>query len=39
MELQIHREEELKPLPDGSEVTFGSTFSDHMFNMDDDQDK
>ncbi len=39
MELKISRAEALKPLPDESELTFGTVFSDHMFNMDYDQNR
>ena len=38
MELKISRAKALKPLPDESDLTFGTVFSDHMFNMDYDQE-
>jgi branched-chain amino acid aminotransferase len=38
MELKIQKAEQLKPLPDESDLTFGTTFTDHMFNMDYDQE-
>jgi branched-chain amino acid aminotransferase len=34
MELKIKKAESLKPLPDASNLTFGTIFTDHMFNMD-----
>jgi len=36
MELTIKKAEALKPLPDDSDLTFGTVFTDHMFNMDYD---
>ncbi len=36
MELTIRKAGTLKPLPDDSDLTFGTIFSDHMFNMDYD---
>lgn len=34
MELKIKKAGKLKPLPDPSNLTFGTIFTDHMFNMD-----
>jgi branched-chain amino acid aminotransferase len=34
MQLTIKKATELKPHPDDSELTFGTLFTDHMFNMD-----
>jgi branched-chain amino acid aminotransferase len=34
MELKIKKADKLKPLPDASSLTFGTIFTDHMFNMD-----
>ena len=34
MELSITKADQLKPKPDESELTFGTIFTDHMFNMD-----
>jgi branched-chain amino acid aminotransferase len=34
MELKIKKADKLKPLPDASGLTFGTIFTDHMFNMD-----
>lgn len=39
MELTIKKAESLKPKPDDSELTFGTIFTDHMFNMDYHPDK
>ncbi|MDX9820004.1 MAG: branched-chain amino acid aminotransferase [Desulfococcus multivorans] len=36
MELIIKKAEALKPLPKDADLTFGTLFSDHMFNMDYD---
>src|SRR6056297_3476763 len=36
MTLSINTAEQLKDLPDESELSFGTLFSDHMFNMDYD---
>lgn len=36
MELTIKKAETLKPLPDEASLTFGTVFTDHMFNMDYD---
>lgn len=38
MELKIQKADALKPLPDESDLTFGTEFSDHLFNMDYDSD-
>ena len=38
MTLSIKTAEQLKDLPDESELNFGTLFSDHMFNMDYDPD-
>jgi len=34
MEISITKAEHLKPLPDESSLSFGTLFTDHMFNMD-----
>lgn len=34
MDISITKSEFLKALPDGNDLTFGTLFSDHMFNMD-----
>ncbi|OQX62621.1 MAG: branched chain amino acid aminotransferase [Desulfococcus sp. 4484_241] len=39
MELSITRAGELKPHPADSELSFGTIFTDHMFNMDYDPEK
>ena len=39
MEITIQKSDTLKSLPDDSDLTFGTIFTDHMFNMDYDQDK
>jgi branched-chain amino acid aminotransferase len=39
MEPTINTAEQLKEKPDDSELTFGTIFTDHMFNMDYDPDK
>jgi len=39
MELTIQTADTLKALPDDSDLTFGTIFTDHMFNMDYDQEK
>ena len=39
MELTITRAEQLKTPPDDSELSFGTIFTDHMFNMDYDSDR
>ncbi|MDO9264683.1 MAG: branched-chain amino acid aminotransferase [Desulfosalsimonadaceae bacterium] len=39
MDLTIRKADALKPLPDDSELTFGTVFSDHMFNMDYNPEK
>jgi branched-chain amino acid aminotransferase len=37
MEISITRNEKLKPKPDDASLGFGNLFTDHMFNMDFDQ--
>jgi branched-chain amino acid aminotransferase len=37
MEVTINRNAELKPKPDDAKLGFGTIFTDHMFNMDYDQ--
>ncbi len=37
MELSIQTTDALKPLPRDADLTFGTIFTDHMFNMDYDQ--
>jgi branched-chain amino acid aminotransferase len=39
MELTIQKADVLKPLPNDSELGFGTIFTDHMFNMDYSQEK
>ncbi len=39
MNISITRSAELKPLPDAHNLTFGTIFTDHMFNMDYDPEK
>jgi branched-chain amino acid aminotransferase len=39
MELTITRAEQLKPKPDDSKLSFGTEFTDHMFNMDYSSEK
>ncbi len=39
MELTIKKAGQLKPKPEDSELTFGTIFTDHMFNMDYHPDK
>lgn len=39
MTLSVHPTDQLKELPDESELTFGTVFSDHMFNMDYNPEK
>jgi len=39
MQLSITKAEKLKPRPNDSDLTFGTIFSDHMFNMDYHPDK
>jgi branched-chain amino acid aminotransferase len=39
MKLTITTTDQLKPLPDESELAFGTIFSDHMFNMDYNPEK
>lgn len=39
MTIPVSQATELKPLPDPSELTFGTLFTDHMFNMDYTPDK
>jgi branched-chain amino acid aminotransferase len=39
MELTIQKADALKPLPNDSELGFGTIFTDHMFNMDYSQEK
>ncbi len=39
MQLAIKKAEQLKPHPADSELTFGTVFTDHMFNMDYSPDK
>ena len=34
MQLTIKKTDKLKPHPDDSDLTFGTIFTDHMFNMD-----
>ena len=36
MEIELRKAETLKSLPEDSDLTFGTIFSDHMFNMDYD---
>jgi len=38
MEITIRKADTLKPLPEDSDLTFGTIFTDHMFNMDYDQE-
>jgi len=39
MELTISRAETLKSRPEDSDLTFGTLFTDHMFNMDYNSEK
>jgi len=39
MQLTVEKTSQLKPHPDDSDLTFGTIFSDHMFNMDYNPDK
>jgi len=39
MPIQIHKADQLKPLPDQSKLGFGTIFTDHMFNMDYNPDE
>ncbi len=39
MSIPVSQAADLKPLPDPSELTFGTLFTDHMFNMDYNPDK
>ena len=39
MELTIQKADTLKPLPNDTELGFGTIFTDHMFNMDYNQEK
>ncbi len=39
MELTITRAEQLKSPPDDSDLSFGTIFTDHMFNMDFEPDR
>lgn len=39
MALKIERADVLKPLPESSDLSFGTVFTDHMFNMDYEPNK